>query len=196
MPWITSEDSADIRKTLAELGRDSDRAVGIVGAVLVDESLTTLLKSRLEPDEELIRDAFRASGPLGAFSVKINIGFLMGLYGKPAWKELDTIRQIRNEFAHRIARSFSFERIQALSNNLSLAEQTDFYVSQEAVPLAERRAWLKSKPPAGTPTMPLLPNITSDKLSPRERYLRSCQFYSAAFMVTSERPRAMPAQAL
>ena len=104
--WINASatDSEAVNQTLSELGHDSDRAAGIVGAVLVEESLTALLKSRLLPDEDLIRELFRSSGPLGAFSVKINTGFLMGLYSSTARRELETIKDIRNEFAHRVAR--------------------------------------------------------------------------------------------
>jgi hypothetical protein len=179
----------DYRKTLSELEGDSDRAAGIVGAVLVDEALTVLLKSRLQPDEALLNDTFKPAGPLGAFSVKIDMGYLMGLYSKDAWKELHTIRQIRNEFAHRIARTFSFQRIADLANNLSLAEKVDFHVRMEPT----GGAWLNDKPPDGTLTEPLLPPIAADKFDARERYLRSCQFYNSALLVMAEsRSMAQP----
>jgi hypothetical protein len=42
MPWISlnTTDAAALQTTLRELESDSDRAAGIVGAALVDESLT------------------------------------------------------------------------------------------------------------------------------------------------------------
>jgi hypothetical protein len=94
MPWIalenaSPEDAGSIRELLAELEHDSDRAAGIVGAVLVDESLSALIKTRFEADQDLISDMFRALGPLGSFSAEITLGFLMGLYSKAAWKELE-----------------------------------------------------------------------------------------------------------
>jgi hypothetical protein len=51
MPWITldnlgSENPSIYHETLAELEHDSDRAPGIVGAALLEESLSALLKSR------------------------------------------------------------------------------------------------------------------------------------------------------
>jgi hypothetical protein len=42
----------------------------------------------------------------------------MRRFSKTARKELETIKDIRNEFGHRDARSFSFERIRDLANNL------------------------------------------------------------------------------
>jgi hypothetical protein len=41
----------------------------------------------------------------------------MGRFSKAARKELETIEDIRNEFGHRDARAFSFERIHDLVNN-------------------------------------------------------------------------------
>jgi hypothetical protein len=188
MPWIGStKDQEDIRKTLAELEHDSDRAAGIVGAVLVDESLTALLQSRLWSDQELIRELFRVSGPLGAFGVKINMGFLMGLYSPTARKELDTIREIRNEFAHRVARSFSFDRIRDLANNLSQSEKIEFHMTTPEG--GQSVIYMGAKPPDDQPSVPILPPIEPDKLTPRERYLRACQFYSGALLFTAN---AMP----
>jgi hypothetical protein len=135
MPWI-SLPTTDAATMLAEMTHDSDRAAGIVGAVLVEESLTTLLQSRLLWDEELLNELFRSSGPLGAFSVKITVGFLMKLYSPAARKELETIKNICNEFAHRVARSFAFERIRDMANNLEIGEKTEFYVSQTEENLA------------------------------------------------------------
>ena len=182
MTWISlnTTDSESLRKTLVELEHDSDRSAGIVGAVLVEESLTTLLQSRLSRDDDLIRELFRSSGPLGAFSVKINMGFLMGLYSVAARKELDTIKEIRNEFAHRIARSFDFDRIRDLANDLSISEKTEFHLSNEAI--GQMTMYIGAKPPAGLPSAPILPPMQSDKLNPRERYIRACQFYSGALL--------------
>jgi hypothetical protein len=185
MPLIQSitSDQEDLRKMLTELEHDSDRAAGIVGAVLVEESLTVLLKSRLLSDEDLIRETFRSSGPLGAFSVKITIGFLLGLYSLSARKELETIKEIRNEFAHRIARSFSFVRIRDLANNLSLSESVEFHMTTQES--EQSVLYIGAKPPPEQSSVPILPPITQDKLTPRERYLRACQFYSGALLLTA-----------
>ncbi len=174
-------------KTMAELEHDSDRAAGIVGAVLVEDSLTTLLQSRLWRDEDLVHELFRASGPLGAFSVKINMGFLMGLYSPAARKEMDTIKEIRNEFAHRVARSFSFERIRDLANNLSMSEKIEFYIATQANVL-----YIGTKGPAEhhDQLLPVIPPLAPEELIPRQRYLRACQFYTGALLFTAH---AMPA---
>jgi hypothetical protein len=153
----------------------------------VEESLTTLIRSRFIPDEEQLRELFRASGPLGAFSVKIRLGFLLGLYSAAAQSELNTIKEIRNEFAHRVARSFSVERIRDLANNLSLSEKVEFHMVQQKDNQAV--LWIGAKPPADQPSQSVLLPLAPEKLTPREKYLRACQFYSGALLFTAQ---AMP----
>lgn len=74
-------------------------------------------------NEDLLHELFRSSGPLGTFSVKINVTHLLGLFSPVASKELDTIRRIRNEFAHYTGRLFAFKSIRDLDNTLSLSEK-------------------------------------------------------------------------
>jgi hypothetical protein len=177
MPWISlnTPDAAALQTTLRELESDSDRAAGIVGAALVDESLTALLKSRLHPDE---------NGPLGAFSVKITMGFLMRLYSPEAQKELETIKDIRNQFAHRIARSFQFNSIRDLANNLSISERVEFYITNDATEQKPVVLYIGTgSKPADRSVEPVLPPITPERLVPRERYIRACQFYSGALLI-------------
>jgi hypothetical protein len=45
---------------------------------------------------------FGPGGALGDFGAKINIGYLCEFYSAAAWKELDTICRIRNDFAHNV----------------------------------------------------------------------------------------------
>jgi hypothetical protein len=211
---VSGSDEESVRSIIAELAHDSDRAAGIVGAVLVEESLTTLIRSRLIADEESLREltlsprskvnrlrpgvsgwakrpkrrsgGFRASGPLGAFSVKIRLAFLLGLYSATAQNELNTIKEIRNEFAHRVARSFSFERIRDLANNLSLSEQVEFHIVHQK---DQAVIWIGAKPPADQPSEPIVHPSAPEKMTPRERYLHACQFYGAALLFTAQ---AMP----
>jgi hypothetical protein len=181
---VGATDEATFRSILEELGHaSSDRAAAIVGAVLVEESLTNLLRSRLGRDQNLLDQLFRSSGPLGAFSVKINLGFLMGFYTGDARKELETIKNIRNEFAHRIARSFDFDRIKGLANNLTMSEKIEFHYS---IPEGNQEGnqmvlyiGTNSKP-KDRPSEPVLPPIIPDQLTPRERYIRACHFFSNA----------------
>ena len=106
-------------------------------------------------------------------------------------KNWTLLKKIRNEFAHRIARSFSYEKIRDLTDNLVIAERMEFHMSVELLePGANGVLWLGDKPPPGTKSVPVLPAITQDKLVPRERYIRACQFYTGALLfVAHSQPR-------
>jgi hypothetical protein len=126
---------------------------------------------------------FRSSGPLGPFSVKITMGFLMRLYSYEARRELETIKNIRNEFAHQIARSFQFDRIRDLANNLSLSEKVEFYITNDDTEQKPAVLYIGAgSRPADRSVETVLPPITPERLVPRERYIRACQFYSGALL--------------
>jgi DNA-binding MltR family transcriptional regulator len=44
---------------------------------------------------------FDPSGPLGSFSTKIVLAFLIGMFTKESTQDLHIIREVRNEFAHK-----------------------------------------------------------------------------------------------
>jgi hypothetical protein len=99
----------------------SDRAAAIVAATFVEQHLTSFLQSKLLKDEPIMKELFRVSGPLGSFGTKIDLCYLHRFYSKAAWKELDTIKEIRNSFAHKMdIDSFDCQRMNALSRNLTL----------------------------------------------------------------------------
>ncbi len=84
---------------------DSDRAAGIVAGAVVEQRLTQAIKSKMlneNADHAKIAmgDTFRSSGPLGSFSSKINLAFLCKIISFEAFKDLNILKGIRNDFAH------------------------------------------------------------------------------------------------
>lgn len=80
---------------------DSDRAAGIVAGSIVERRLEQALQSRLRTDQpDIVDDLFRPSGPLGPFSSKISLAYLMGILTDQAHKDLANLKNIRNKFAH------------------------------------------------------------------------------------------------
>lgn len=78
-----------------------DLSAAITGVALVETSLERVLTSRLRTlTKEEQERLFGTRGPLGTFDAKIQIGYAIGALTKPLTEELDTIRQIRNVFAH------------------------------------------------------------------------------------------------
>src|SRR6516165_7584146 len=113
MAWLslTEFSSEKFYAVLDELESASPRAAVIVGASFVEDHLTRLIKSRLMDDENALTHFFDQNGALGTFSAKTKLGYLMGLYSQEAWKELETVRSIRNDFAHELRISFDMQSV-------------------------------------------------------------------------------------
>jgi DNA-binding MltR family transcriptional regulator len=91
---ILSYRNQDERDAHAEIEANMDRAAAIVSAAFVDDRLSVALKSRLHNDKKTIDDMFNHSGPLGSFSAKINLAFLIGMFSKEAIHDLHIIREV------------------------------------------------------------------------------------------------------
>jgi DNA-binding MltR family transcriptional regulator len=77
--------------------KETDRACGVLGAALLEEYLKKIFEKRLHvPDKKL----FAVQGPLGSFSAKINMAYSLGWIDADMKADLDTVRGIRNDFAH------------------------------------------------------------------------------------------------
>lgn len=93
---------ADLVKALES---ESDRVVVIVvGSVLEDrlaEAIKTKLKGLTDETEKRLR-LFDYSGPLGSFSLKINMALALDIIDTVLLEELHIIREMRNACAHSI----------------------------------------------------------------------------------------------
>lgn len=90
-----------IQDILHELDNQSDRGVALIAAAIVDLSLGRLMRCRLVDYKNCSEILFEKEGaPLSAFSAKIKIARAIGVVGPYTEGHLDSIRQIRNQFAH------------------------------------------------------------------------------------------------
>jgi hypothetical protein len=115
-------------KALAGLGIDSHRAAGVVAAALVEEELSDCIARHFVQDNgdyrQRISYMMHPDGVLGAFGAKIDLGWVMGIYGVAAYKNLKLIPKIRNAFAHKIAAGdFDCTLVGAHCDGLTFAEQ-------------------------------------------------------------------------
>lgn len=104
MQWlVTSQEDIAV---LEEMKGASDRAIGIIAASLVEIHLLKLIKqtfiteTKSNGKETTQETMFRSSGPLGSFSSRIQLAYIMGLISAELFKDLTTIKDIRNRFAH------------------------------------------------------------------------------------------------
>lgn len=87
---------------------ETDRGCALMAAAFLDERLVDLIQSNLVNDERMSKKVFESSGPLGSFSSRIDIAYLMGLIPMNAVRDLHLLRKIRNDFAH-VSDKLTFE---------------------------------------------------------------------------------------
>ena len=79
------------------------------------------MRLKTPDDEKAAEDLFGRMRPLSTFSAKIDLGLVLVLYRPQVWRDLDNIRDIRNEFAHADEpRDFNFQKIRDRCANLWL----------------------------------------------------------------------------
>jgi DNA-binding MltR family transcriptional regulator len=150
MPWaLKSKTELDEIEDLA--GGNGDRMIAIVGATLVDDRLGLAIRSRMRRDKTVAKRLFGVSRPLGTFSTKIDLGYMLGIYSKQGFRELNIVREVRNEFAHQIrSLDFSAETVRkkcmdlhavedALNKISSVVSDHSFYNYREELKLPRTR---------------------------------------------------------
>jgi hypothetical protein len=87
---------------------ETDRGCALMAAAFLDSELGRLLRAAWIADSKSADDMLGQSKPLGTFSSRIDLAFLMGLIGRQARRDLHLIRKIRNEFGH-VAEPIAFD---------------------------------------------------------------------------------------
>lgn len=78
----------------------SDRAMGVVLGAIVENHLTEVLRLLMRREEDLTRELFHPSGPLGPFGTKIRLAYMLRIIGPELYRDLIAVNKIRNKFAH------------------------------------------------------------------------------------------------
>lgn len=93
--------SSEIQTILDDLLKSSDIAAAITGAAIVEARLESVLRSRFRSKRaDLPQSVFENRGPLSDFNSKILVAEAFGHVTGPMAKELQSIRAVRNAFAH------------------------------------------------------------------------------------------------
>lgn len=114
---------AEFRSLLAEIQKESPRGQVLVASAMLDEQLARTIKARLVQSKEAdkLLDGFNA--PLGSFSARIVAALSLGVISPREFDDLQIIRKIRNEFAHRMGVSFDDSDIKDRAMLLRYAAQ-------------------------------------------------------------------------
>lgn len=97
---LPSED--EFEQIFRELVTQTDRAAALMAGAFLDRSLRLAIMCRFvqmsKNDEKHLFEGDTA--PLGTFSAMIKVGKAVGIYGNKTRQQIDSIRAVRNAFAH------------------------------------------------------------------------------------------------
>ncbi|WP_027517877.1 hypothetical protein [Bradyrhizobium sp. WSM1417] len=148
MPQWFIRDDRD-REIIEDLenGKHSDRALAIMAGSFIEDGLKHALKRVLSSDEKAARVFVDT-----AFARNITLGYLLQLYSADVRWDLDRIRDIRNEFAHR-PEPLTFDKPPISDHMRSLKSiarlEIDGVLHGGATPF---EAFLAGGPPVSAPT--------------------------------------------
>lgn len=97
MKWPTDHEGFEDSH---QIDAGSDRAVAILAAIGVQDKINRLVIVQLATDDKTIDELHSREGPLHSFGMAIILAFAMGLIDEGTKNNLNTIRKIRNIFAH------------------------------------------------------------------------------------------------
>lgn len=104
----------DYLKQLEHSKGESDRGLVLFSAAQVDLYLTRILKAFLIDDKSVDEMFDGPFAPYSTLSGKTTAAFALGLISREEAKRINTVRKVRNLFAHEIDASFDHEEVKKL----------------------------------------------------------------------------------
>jgi mannitol operon repressor len=110
------------------LQKETPRAAVIIAAAFIDGWLRRLLENMMVNDpkvvETLLGSEENADCPLSTFSARIKATYCLGLVSKHEYDDLNLLRKIRNQCAHRLhGFSFDEQKIVSWCNSLKFPKE-------------------------------------------------------------------------
>jgi DNA-binding MltR family transcriptional regulator len=147
---------------------------------MIENRLHRAMLAKFRRDAPTEAKLFRPSGPLGSFSVKIDLAFLLGMIGPEARDDLVILKDIRNRFAHDLnVKDFLSRAIKDKAANFTLLES---YVAEtdpsQAAPSASLD--LTAKP------VIFAKHVSERKKQAKDRYLMTAQLMTIRFAMCDD----------
>lgn len=111
------------RALLNEMNRESPRGMVLISGSLLDEHLADCIKARMVDHSAVSKLTSGFNAPLGTFSARIAAALALGLISEDEHHDLEIIRGVRNDFAHRIEIGFDNPSVTDRCASLRLAAQ-------------------------------------------------------------------------
>jgi mannitol operon repressor len=114
---------ARFKALLGEMNNESPRGSVLICGAMLDDQLLECVEARLvaHPDVSKLTSGFNA--PFGTFSSRIAGALALGIISSDEYHDLEIIRGIRNDFAHRLGVGFNDQSIRDRCASLRLAAQ-------------------------------------------------------------------------
>lgn len=134
---LRKRNGLDVQEELKkELKNQSDRGVAIVCASILDEQLKEVLSAFFIENDKVKKELFNTGEPLSTFSSKIKMSYYLGLITENEYKNIELIRKIRNDFAHRLTGiSFKDPSVKSRCSILSIPKEQYFPEKVKDIPL-------------------------------------------------------------
>lgn len=96
---------------LDQLNKESPRGAVLIASSFIEEQLRRVILAFLIETSEADKLLEGYNAPLGTFSARATTAFCLGLVSEEEYQDCDTLRRIRNEFAHNFPTSFEDQKI-------------------------------------------------------------------------------------
>jgi DNA-binding MltR family transcriptional regulator len=116
LPALSEEASG----LLEELNRETDRGAALLAAAFLDDVLDALIRARFVDDPEATNRLLTPGRPIESFGARTHLAYCIGLLGPDVYADINAIREIRNEFAHRQPSSFASPEVRGRCEKLRI----------------------------------------------------------------------------
>lgn len=148
----------NVRDFRNSLNRETDRGCALMACAYLEDRLGEAFKKYLVDDEKIKNEILGNSGPIGSFSAKVKLAYLLGKIPKEVFRDLDTIRKIRNQFAHNPQQiDFNTQQIKDICLNICSIELDGIesyrnrYTRTVCAVLASLEWWIAEMTPISSP---------------------------------------------
>ncbi|MCY2952357.1 MAG: MltR family transcriptional regulator [Planctomycetota bacterium] len=97
---------ADVARLVEDFEKETDRGVALLGAAFLDDVLDVMLRAHFIEDGDVVNKLISPGRPLESFGARTHLAYCLGLLGKDIYHDMNMIREIRNDFAHRQPTTF------------------------------------------------------------------------------------------
>lgn len=100
IPEASQNYRAEFLAFRSALSEESDRGCVLFAAAYLDTALEGLFRASVLEEKKIDEELFEGSAPLATFSGRIKLAYYFGFISAEFRADLETIRKIRNDFAH------------------------------------------------------------------------------------------------